>query len=331
MADFKSTASLHNLLVYILNHDQSFNGYLGIFTIFSSSPKFSYLKFQKVKSYYFFLIGLSLLFSCTSELVEEKEKPSAPPVSEEAPTIEQGTSMLTIDLATLQTEGKLPEAEEITIPSDLVLKTSKTYQAYSFKAILNPFLEKMEIEDSSTTVVTFVCKDGYKPTRYLSELLDYEGYIAFKDMDAKDGKNWIDSLESQLAPYYLVWATEPEDRQALTWPYGLEQIQINKVDTIYDAIYPRDAPAAVAGFEHFKKHCLKCHAINKLGGALGPEMNYPKNILEYWQVEDVWNFAKNPTSYRWNSKMYAIEDLTREEFEEIVKYLTYMKDHKLRE
>lgn len=305
--------------------------YLGLVTSFSSIPEFLYLKFQNVKPYYFFLLVLGLSVSCTSEVSEEKEQPEETPTSEAAPTIEQGASMLTIDLATLVAEGKMPVAEAITITSDLVLKKSKTYQAYSFKAILDPFLAKMEIEDSSTTVVTFVCKDGYKPTRYLSELMDYEGYVAFKDMEAKDDQNWIDSLEGQFAPYYLVWATEPDDRQALTWPYGLEQIQINKVDTLYDAIYPNDAPAAVAGFEHFKKHCLKCHAINKLGGALGPEMNYPKNILEYWQVEDVWNFAKNPTSYRWNSKMYAIENLKREEFEEIVKYLTYMKDHKLSE
>jgi cytochrome c2 len=36
-----------------------------------------------------------------------------------------------------------------------------------------------------------------------------------------------------------------------------------------------------ADYELFKKN-VTCHAINKIGGNMGPELNYPKSVTEYW-------------------------------------------------
>ena len=279
--------------------------------------------------HYPFLVALFFLIQCTGGPIEDQETPKRTVNAQD--DIDKSSTMVSIDLSALEDAGQLPPAQDIAVEKDIVLGQAKNYLAYPLREILQPYMDKMGLSDTSKALVTFICKDGYKPNRYLRELLPYEVFVAFKDKDAAEGKNWLDSLSATFSPYYLVWKTSPEDKKAATWPYGLEKIQLNTVDTVFNSIYPSEDLALVAGFEHFKYHCLKCHALNKVGGTLGPEFNFPKNILEYWSVEDVWQFAKDPTSYRHNAKMYAMEDLTREEFDEIVKYLEYMKEHKLAE
>ena len=57
---------------------------------------------------------------------------------------------------------------------------------------------------------------------------------------------------------------------------------------------------------------------------MGPEFNFPKSITEYWKKEDIYNFLRNPQSYRYSAKMPAVK-LSREDFEEIYGYLKAMK------
>ena len=164
----------------------------------------------------------------------------------------------------------------------------------------------------------------------MSDVLSNEGYIAFKDTDVEDEKEkWPDSLRVKFTPFYLAWKDTPYEDKLLNWPYGLIEIKVNRYDTLFDAIYPSDNLEVAKGFEYYKQYCNKCHSVNKVGGNLGPEFNYPKSILEYWDVENIRAFAKNPASFRYNSKMQAIAPLTREEFEEIIKYLEYMKERKI--
>ncbi len=101
-------------------------------------------------------------------------------------------------------------------------------------------------------------------------------------------------------------------------------MKIVKVDTVYDPIYPFENHEDVAGFQHFEKYCIKCHSINRIGGNVGPDFNDTKNITEYWDIEHMWAYAKNPQSFRYNAHMAPIEPLTREEFDRIVEYLRYI-------
>lgn len=114
-------------------------------------------------------------------------------------------------------------------------------------------------------------------------------------------------------------------KTAFPWPYGLNKIKIDKTNSVYDVIYPIDKEVAMAGFNQFRNHCIKCHSINKIGGNVGPDFNYPKNITEYWEVENIWKYAKNPQSFRYNARMSPITSLTREEFDDIIVYLRYIR------
>jgi cytochrome c2 len=79
----------------------------------------------------------------------------------------------------------------------------------------------------------------------------------------------------------------------------------------------------MAGYDLFKNRCQTCHAINKIGGKMGPELNYPKSVTTYWKTEDLKAFIQNPASYRNEVKMPNL-GIKPQEATEIVKYLTYM-------
>ena len=81
---------------------------------------------------------------------------------------------------------------------------------------------------------------------------------------------------------------------------------------------------AIAGFGYFEQYCIKCHSVNKIGGNVGPELNYPRNITEYWEVENIWAFVKDPQSFRYNARMAPVTPLTRAEFDKIIAYFRYI-------
>jgi len=219
--------------------------------------------------------------------------------------------------------------EKVVIEYDHVLKTKKEYLGYPLKVVLAPYLKNIPTDDYAKTLVTFVCTDGFKPHQYLSDLLANEGFLVYKDLSQPENKNWPDSLSEKYAPFYLVWKDLPVENKVLNWPYGLETIEIHKTDTMFNAIMPLDASFST-GFQVFKASCILCHSINKIGGDLGPEFNHPKNILDYWEKEDIWNFVQNPQSYRYNSKMARIEDLSKDEFDQMISYLEQMKLQKIK-
>jgi cytochrome c2 len=82
-----------------------------------------------------------------------------------------------------------------------------------------------------------------------------------------------------------------------------------------------------SGYTLFKNHCLTCHAINGIGGTMGPELNYPKSVAEYWKEEELVNYIVNPASFRYKVKMPTL-GITKQQSQEIVDYLKYMSENK---
>jgi mono/diheme cytochrome c family protein len=85
-------------------------------------------------------------------------------------------------------------------------------------------------------------------------------------------------------------------------------------------------PALMPGFELFRENCMKCHSVNQIGGTMGPEFNHPKNITKYWNTADIIAFAKQPASFRDNSRMPPMEHLSDNELQLIVQYLAYLAE-----
>jgi cytochrome c2 len=79
----------------------------------------------------------------------------------------------------------------------------------------------------------------------------------------------------------------------------------------------------------FSRYCIRCHSVNLFGGKVGPELNIPKNITEYFKEQDLPKFILNANAYRAGTKMPNFESIiTTDDAENIVHYLKQMKSEK---
>jgi mono/diheme cytochrome c family protein len=83
------------------------------------------------------------------------------------------------------------------------------------------------------------------------------------------------------------------------------------------------------GFALFKNQCIRCHSLNLQGGEVGPELNSPKNVTEYWDKATLRAFIRDAASFRLKDKMPSFHQLTDENLDELLAYFIYMKGHKL--
>jgi mono/diheme cytochrome c family protein len=81
------------------------------------------------------------------------------------------------------------------------------------------------------------------------------------------------------------------------------------------------------GYESFRDGCIKCHAINREGGHVGPDLNVPQNVTEYRPEDQIRAYIKNPAQFRYGN-MPAHPDMQERELDDLVAYLRAMKDHK---
>lgn len=217
----------------------------------------------------------------------------------------------------------------VDIDYDPYFNTKKQYKGFLINDVIALAIKKYGL-DTTNKLVFFECKDGYAPFMDISKVVSTRnGYIVFKDMDEKNAKNWNDSLIGKFSPYYLVWKNLPKDDASYVWPFGLTKLTLTEINEVYNAILPTGNQSVMKGFDLFTNTCIRCHSINQIGGTMGPEFNGPKNITEYWKEDDIINFAKDPKSYRYNSRMPPITKLSDADFRDIISYLKHMKMYKL--
>jgi cytochrome c2 len=239
---------------------------------------------------------------------------------------------LSIDLLALKTQGLLNNTKVIEVKNDPVYHKTKRFNTLPLIEILEKYSTMKKLTPSDIKVV-FECEDGYKPEMSLEKLLTAKAFLAVSDVDAPKGREWEqifkDGHEMKAEPFYVVYeGVSPEDTD-YKWPYNLVKIHFAPLHENDAALMPKDK-SALAGYELFKNRCQTCHAINKIGGKMGPELNYPKSVTEYWKTEDLKAFIQIPANYRNDVKMPTL-GIKPDEANEIVKYLAYMSEHKLKE
>jgi cytochrome c2 len=237
---------------------------------------------------------------------------------------------LTIDLLDLKDRGLLKATQIVSIKPDPVYHKNKRFNALPLKDILEKYssIKRMNAADLK---VVFECEDGYKPEMPLEILLSAKAFLAISDVDALKGREWEILLkngqESKMEPFYVVYEGVSGDDLSYKWPYNLVKIHLAPLHENDEALKPKNK-STLAGYDIFKNRCQTCHAINKIGGKMGPELNYPKSVTEYWKTDDLKAFIQNPASYRYNVKMPTL-GIKPEEANAVVKYLSYMSEHKL--
>ncbi len=83
------------------------------------------------------------------------------------------------------------------------------------------------------------------------------------------------------------------------------------------------------GFILFKNECIRCHSVNLVGGDIGPELNTPKNVLEYWDEKTLRQFVKDASSFRAKSKMPPFPNLTDSNISDVFSYFRYLTKARL--
>lgn len=226
--------------------------------------------------------------------------------------------------------AQLPKPTTIKVSHDPVYKSAKEYDAYP----LGDILKTMNIPASSKTdelVLVLTAEDGYSVAMAYQDAITEQGFIAFKDHAATANKNWLDFKFGKQtmtpAPYYLVWPKKDLDEWRYPWPFKLISLSVQPAKTYYGVAAPAKTDAAVShGFNLFSRYCIRCHSVNLAGGEVGPELNIPKNITEYFKEHELAGFILNAPAYRAKTKMPAFSGiLNSNEAQNIVQYLKQMR------
>ncbi len=201
--------------------------------------------------------------------------------------------------------------------------------------LLTDVLALSGVAASDGDELVFEARDGYAPTVAYAALATNEAYIAFREHAnpkgfglVKQGKTWVSP-----APYFLVWRAGKSLGAEFPWPYQLIRIEVVNFATRYAALYPGEVAvdgAQARGFRTYKTHCLRCHSINLYGGELGPELNVPKNVTEYWDGAHLRAFIYDASTYHAQSKMPAfVGTLSATDMDDLLAYLALMKTRKI--
>ena len=235
-----------------------------------------------------------------------------------------------LDLLDLQVKNKLGKDTVVTIFNDPVYHKAKIYKAVSASILIKNEIDLTKIDPKNTKVV-FECIDGYKPEMPLELFLNAKPYLAFQDLDAPKGTKWEPIVkngnEMNAAPFFIVYTSVSEKDTRYKWPYNLVKIYLEPLNKSTLELYPLKNKKLETGYTLFKNQCLTCHSINGIGGTMGPELNYPKSVTEYWKEKELVDYIVNPASFRNNVKMPTL-GITKHQSQEIVDYLKYMSENK---
>ena len=211
--------------------------------------------------------------------------------------------------------------------NDPVYKRKQRYQGFWLRDVLKDLTREGHTE--TEVYVRFRCKDGYLPIMPLARAMAGQGLIAIRDIDAPQGQDWqplpASGTSSTLAPSYLVWVSPPGDPEEYPWPYQMVAVELVSSS---DALAGLDPGGSKPGQELFVTHCLKCHAINGVGGTFGPELNSPCSVTEYWNPRLLSRFIANAGSIRAGTRMPTFDSLPEKDIQRIVEYLHSMAGHK---
>ncbi len=216
-----------------------------------------------------------------------------------------------------------------------------------------------QVEAAQADLLVLYCRDGYVARVPLENLKKGEFILAYRDPAAAP-KSWVPGPEvthlaegSQDAtlsehdrdhlatlykdlvrledqgPFYPVFVPGPE---ADSWagPFAVEKVEFEDQSPGPPPSAPpevEDSSPVAQGYATFKKFCISCQAINGDGGQVGPELNRPMNVTEYFDEATLRQMMKDPTQVRENSKM-AILHLPDAEIDKVVAYLKHMRSHR---
>lgn len=234
------------------------------------------------------------------------------------------------DLEAQSTKTILSELNSVSfqVENDPFYKRTQNYFGYSLPELLTA----LHIEIKEDSALRFHCKDGFKAILVPGQIDMTGALLASKQLTISNGSKMEPIGEGKTSvdpgPFNLIWRGNYSNKVGEPWPHGVVAIEHGTIEEFLGRAYPKKSPQHVAGFQIFQDKCSSCHSVNLQGGVVGPELNVPKNVTEYWRKEDFFGFVSNPQSYRFKSRM-SIGPVEEKDIQKIYGYLQAMKDEKV--
>lgn len=241
----------------------------------------------------------------------------------------RGKSVATASIAELRRLGGEPVS--VADPHEhRTIELEGVRAAALFDALLGPGWREEE-------EVVATCADGFHPSVPVRVFLEHDAYVAYARPGSDDFAVQEEAAKrTPVGPYYLVWRKGTgDDPPEPMWPYQVTGFEATDFATRFAAVLPPpDAtPLAREGFERFRTFCLPCHTVNGAGGAVGPELNYPVSVTEYFAEPVLRQWIADPGEVRWNAKMpppLPPDDARARTIDALVLYLKTMAHAKQR-
>ena len=172
--------------------------------------------------------------------------------------------------------------------------------------------------------------DGYTVPIAGERLLEPGAYLAVRDLD-RPGWEPIGPQHANPGPAYLVWREPSQvDLETHPRPWQLAVIEVTRFEAAFPHTAPEGEPEgslARRGYSIFTDRCIRCHAINREGGRVGPDLNVPMSVTEYRPEAQIRAYIRNPLSFRYGA-MPAHPDLAEQDLDALLGYLRTMALHK---
>ena len=235
--------------------------------------------------------------------------------------VEDGQARRTLDLAALT---KVAPAETITV-FDPYYQRQKHFRAVPLLPVLAAGFGGRDLRREE---VLLRAQDGYTVPIAGARLYEGGAYLAFRDEDVP-GWEPIGPQHADPAPFYLVWTRPGQDKlETHPRPWALQTIEVTRFEKAFPHVPPTGGGAQVKhGFAVFRAECIKCHAINREGGHVGPDLNVPQNIFEYRPEAQIRAYIRDPQQFRY-SAMPAHPDMSDEDLDALLAYLRQKRGEK---
>lgn len=219
------------------------------------------------------------------------------------------------------------------------LETEPTYKGKlkKFKAVPVSTLLK-DVPFKQDEMLQFTCLDKFSAPIDKDKLLSKDPQKAIAYLAVEDPKEPWPSVSKKIktaGPFYLIWKNaEASKIGSEEWPFQLESFTVKgSLLETYPLIFPNEKTAssdAKSGFKVFTKNCFACHKMNGQGlGDMGPDLNLPMSVTEYWQKKAFQKLVRDPRQVRaWpNLQMnvhFAEKDISNKEIDQLWTYFEQM-------
>lgn len=261
------------------------------------------------------LLGLILWTGCERTTVPEG-----------ALTFErEGRALRTLSLAALAAESE-PQTVET---NDPYYGERKRFRALPLAPLLTAVYGESSEQLRGRAFVLHAL-DGYAVPVAGERLVDSHAFLAIDDLDVP-GFAPIGPRKVSPSPAYLIWeGTELTNLETHPRPWQLATIEMVNPESLHPHTKPLDEPEgslALRGYHLFRERCIRCHAINREGGNVGPELNVPQSIVEYRPEAQIRAYITNPLTFRYGA-MPPNPDLDATQLDALIAYFRAMASRK---